>query len=61
MYFDSVAAALQMDGHGGFVWSAYVIALLVIALLLVVPLRREKRLIRQLRAELRRRQRRDGN
>ena len=32
MYFDTVQALLEMDGHGGFVWSAYLITLLVLAL-----------------------------
>ncbi len=58
MYFDSVSAALQMDGHGGYVWAAYFITVLVIAIVLILPLRREKAFIRQLHGT-QKRQRRD--
>lgn len=54
MYFDSVQALLVMDGHGGFVWSAYALTLLVIAFLLLAPVMRRKRLLRELRAAQRR-------
>lgn len=54
MYFDSVAAALDMAGHGGYVWSAYIISMLVIAYLLLVPRLRQQRLKRQIAGELRR-------
>ncbi len=56
MYFDSFGALLAMDGHGGFVWSAYLITLLVIAALLLLPLRRQRTVLRQIGGELRRRQ-----
>ncbi len=54
MYFESLAAALQMDGHGVFVWSAYLITLGVIAFILYTPKRREKRFLRQLEGQIRR-------
>ncbi|MCB1841566.1 MAG: heme exporter protein CcmD [Halioglobus sp.] len=54
MYFDSFHALLVMDGHGGFVWSAYALTLLVIAFLLLAPVIRRKRLLRELRGVLRR-------
>jgi len=54
MYFDSVAAALTMDGHGPYVWSAYAITLIVIAVLVLSPIIRKRRLLRELRGELRR-------
>lgn len=54
MYFESLAAALQMDGHGAFVWSAYLITLGVIAFILYAPKRREKRFLRQLEGQIRR-------
>jgi heme exporter protein D len=54
MYFDSFHALLVMDGHGGFVWSAYALTLLVIAFLLLAPVMRRKRLLRELRAAQRR-------
>ena len=57
MYFDSVHAALWMNGHGIFVWSAYGITLLVLAQLLLWPWSRRRRLLRELRGEQRRRAR----
>ncbi|MDX1735060.1 MAG: heme exporter protein CcmD [Halioglobus sp.] len=54
MYFDSLGAALAMDGHGGFVWAAYALTAVVVALLLILPLRRRKRLLRDISGELRR-------
>ena len=56
MYFDSLDALLQMDGHGAYVWSAYAITLVVIVFMLLLPARRKKRFLRQLSAELRRSQ-----
>ena len=47
MYFDSLSAALHMDGHGVFVWSAYLITAIVVATILVAPGRRQKRFLRQ--------------
>ena len=60
MYFDSVAAALAMDGHGAFVWSAYLITLVAVAALLVIPRRRERKILQQLAGELRRAEGRPG-
>jgi len=54
MYFDSLAAALQMDGHGAFVWSAYLITLGVVVFILYAPRRRERRFLRQLEGQIRR-------
>jgi heme exporter protein D len=47
MYFTSLNELVTMGGHGGYVWSAYIVSLIVIIALLVVP-------ARQCRAELRR-------
>ncbi|GAB5449677.1 MAG: hypothetical protein Hals2KO_00050 [Halioglobus sp.] len=54
MYFDSLQAALYMDGHGVFVWAAYAITFAVIGLLLLAPERRRRRLLRELEGEARR-------
>ncbi len=54
MYFDSLEALLYMDGHGGFVWAAYAITLVVIVSLLIAPRRRQTKLLAQLAGELRR-------
>ena len=56
MYFDSVEAALSMAGHGGYVWSAYTISLLVVALILLAPRRRQRKFLRRLAGEQKRRQ-----
>jgi heme exporter protein D len=54
MYFDSLHAVLTMDGHGAYVWSAYAISLLVLALLLRAPRRRQKAFLRRLAGEQKR-------
>jgi len=54
LYFESIAALIAMEGHGPFVWSSYAVALLVIVGLLMVPVRRERRLRRQLQLRLQR-------
>jgi heme exporter protein D len=56
MYFDSLQALLTMDGHGGYVWAAYLIAAAVILGILVTPIRRRKRILMQLAGELKRSQ-----
>lgn len=54
MYFDSLSAALTMDGHGGYVWAAYAVTAFVIVLLLVAPAVRSKRLLREIGGDIRR-------
>ena len=54
MYFDSFSAALSMDGHGVFVWTAYAVTIVVLLFLLLAPGRRQRRLLRQLAGELKR-------
>ena len=54
MYFESFDALLHMDGHGVFVWAAYLITLVVIVSIFVLPLRRKSRFLRQMKGELRR-------
>ncbi|MBP6683251.1 MAG: heme exporter protein CcmD [Halioglobus sp.] len=56
MYFESLGAALAMDGHGAYVWSAYAISLVVVALILIVPRQRQRRFLRQLAGEQKRQQ-----
>ncbi len=56
MYFQSLNELLHMDGHGAFVWTAYIITIAVIAVILVAPLRRQRGVLRQLAGELRRQQ-----
>lgn len=40
MQFDTLAALLDMGGHGAYVWSAYGISLLVLAANVILPRRR---------------------
>ena len=61
MYFDSLAAALAMDGHGAYVWTVVLISFLVVLQLLVVPVLRSRRLIIEQRGALRREQREVSN
>jgi heme exporter protein D len=56
MYFDNLNEAIAMGGHGGFVWSAYGICLAVVVFILLAPRRRQKRFLRQLAGEQKRRQ-----
>lgn len=56
MYFDSLQAVLEMDGHGAYVWAAYLVGIVVIAIALIVPMRRRKALLLQLSAEQKRTQ-----
>jgi len=39
MYFESIAAAMDMDGHGVYVWLAYAITVSLLIGLLWVPAR----------------------
>ncbi|XOV89903.1 MAG: heme exporter protein CcmD [Pseudomonadota bacterium] len=51
MKFDSLAAFIEMGGHGPYVWAAYAIALLVILANFVWPLVIYRRNLAQLRQE----------
>ncbi len=54
MYFHDLDSLLHMDGHGAFVWAAYAITAVVLALMLVAPVRRRRQLLRELGGEARR-------
>ena len=56
MYFESFKAALVMDGHGVFVWTAYGIAVIAISLILILPKLKERKILRQIAGEFRRQQ-----
>jgi heme exporter protein D len=56
MYFDSLASAFTMDGHGLYVWTAYLVAIAVIVIMLIAPVLRRKRLLRVLAGEFKRAQ-----
>jgi heme exporter protein D len=61
MYFDSVSAALAMDGHGVYVWSAYFITAIAIALIMTIPVRRSRKFLQQLAGEIRRQRAHDNS
>jgi heme exporter protein D len=56
MYFDSLSAALAMEGHGPYVWSVVLVATLIVLYLLLAPVLRSKRIILEQRGALRREQ-----
>lgn len=53
MYFDDLTQLWRMDGHGPYVWSAYLIWLLVIISLVRIPLGRRRRVLARVRSRLR--------
>lgn len=54
MQFDSLAAALEMGGHGPYVWAVALLTIAVIAGLLLVPVMGSRRLLAQYRGAARR-------
>lgn len=54
MYFESLQALLSMDGHGVYVWTAYLVTIATIAFVMIAPVRRRKRFIANLAATLKR-------
>lgn len=56
MYFDSLQALLQMDGHGPYVWAAYGITCVVLLSMLLAPRRRTRQQLQHLSGELKRQQ-----
>ena len=60
MQFDSLAAALQMSGHGAYVWPVYLLAALVCTLLLAGPAWRNRSIMAEQRGRRRREQARNA-
>ena len=56
MYFDSVADALTMGGHGAFVWGAYGISFVIIFFVLLRPVMSIRTLNANIRQEAARKQ-----
>ncbi len=54
--FDSLRQLFWMDGHGPYVWGCYAIALGAILFLVLSPLLKRRRFLRQLRMVVRREQ-----
>ncbi len=59
--FDSLAAFLQMEGHGFFVWTGYLVTLAVMFWLVFAPVIKHRQVVRQLNRELRRREANQNN
>ena len=51
MQFDSLSAALAMDGHGFYVWAVVVVSTVVIAGMLLVPILSSRRLLERQRQQ----------
>ncbi len=54
MYFESLAALWDMDGHGIYVWLAYLLTACPIAVMVWLPIKRLRQHWRWIEAELRR-------
>lgn len=54
MSFDSLQAFIEMDGHGGYVWSCYALALGVVVFIIGSPLRRRRRFLAEQVSRLKR-------
>jgi heme exporter protein D len=46
--FESINDFIQMSGHGYYVWSAYLISLIALAWLVVSPLIRRKKFMKEI-------------
>jgi heme exporter protein D len=53
MYFQTFTQLWQMEGHGPYVWSAYLIVVLAMLVLVGRPLRRQRRTLVRVRSRLR--------
>ncbi|GAB2503909.1 heme exporter protein CcmD [Microbulbifer agarilyticus] len=51
--FDSLASFFTMNGHGPYVWASYGMAVLVLVVLAVTPVFRQRKLRRELQQQLR--------
>ena len=54
MQFDSMAAALAMDGHGPYVWAVVLVTTAIVAGLLLFPIFSSRRALREQREQLQR-------
>lgn len=57
MHFHSWADFWAMGGYAGFVWGSYAVTALLLGGVVVGPILRRRALLRELRAQVRRRQR----
>lgn len=52
MQFSSFNEALQMGGHGAYVWAAYGLTLLVLAINVIAPVLKRKALVKELKRSI---------
>ena len=52
MYFDSLQQLLWMNGHGIYVWSSFVISILVMVGLIVRPLKQKQVAIKNIELQI---------
>lgn len=50
MQFESLTALWEMGGHGAYVWSAYAISIVTLIAIIVVPVQRSRRIVKEIRA-----------
>lgn len=51
MYFNSLAELWAMAGHGPYVWAAYAISFIVLAAIVVIPTKRYRQQLAQIREQ----------
>jgi heme exporter protein D len=56
MYFTSLTELFYMGGHGVYVWSVYVVAVIILAILVVTPYLDKRRFLREEAQRIRREQ-----
>jgi heme exporter protein D len=54
MYFETLQDVIHMNGHGAFVWGAYAVSFAVLAGLVLAPVGRIRRFLREESRRLRR-------
>ena len=55
MYFETGAAAWAMEGHGAYVWWAYLVTMLALVAMVLAPLRRLRRHVQWISGDIKRR------
>ena len=51
MYFNNLAELWAMAGHGPYVWSAYAISFVVLAAMVILPAKRYRQQLAQIRQQ----------
>ena len=56
MYFENIAALINMDGHGVYVWTSVAVTLAVMLWLVIAPLISQGRLLKEVSRDIQRQQ-----